>query len=68
MTLGEYVKERRLNAGMSQTDLADELGLSITTIVNIERDKTAGLKSLNALAEYFKVDVKMLRALYENNE
>jgi len=68
MTLGEYVKERRLNAGLSQTDLADELGLSITTVVNIEQNKTAGLKSLNALANYFKVDVKMLRALYENNE
>ena len=38
---GAWVKNQRLAAGMTQQELADESGLSVRAISNLERGRTA---------------------------
>lgn len=72
MRLGEYVKNERLNRGLTQYELAEKCNLSFVTINFIENNKKPGIKSLNTLSEFFGISVEELRKMmndkYEDNE
>lgn len=51
MTIGEKIKEIRLNRGLKQSDLAEKSGLSRVAIGNYERnDRTPGTEQVERLA------------------
>lgn len=39
LTLGEYVKLRRIGKGLRQIDLASQTGLNVQDITNIEKNR-----------------------------
>lgn len=61
MRLGEYVKELRLNKGLSQKMLAEICELSFVTINHVENQHKAGIKTLNALSNYFEIPIEEFR-------
>ncbi len=54
------IKQRRLDRGWSQEDLAMHSGLSARTIQRIESGQKAGLESLKSLAAVFETTVSEL--------
>lgn len=54
------IKQRRLDRGWSQEDLALHSGLSARTIQRIESGQKAGLESLKSLAAVFETTVSEL--------
>ena len=50
----------RVNAGKTQREMADDLGVSVTTVCNWEQGKCMKIRSLAKVAEYFGVDLGML--------
>ena len=51
MTIGEKIKEIRLNRGLKQSDLAEKSGLSRVAIGNYERnDRTPGTEQVERIA------------------
>lgn len=54
------IRERRLEKGWSQEELARHSGLSTRTIQRIEGGKKAGLESLKCLAAVFETSVSTL--------
>jgi transcriptional regulator with XRE-family HTH domain len=58
ITLGEYLKEKRIAAGLSQKDIAKALGWSTIQLVsNNERNVShPPFKSVKKLAKLLKVD------------
>lgn len=65
MKLGDFVKQRRLEMSMSQTDFGDFVGVSYVTINAVENHHTCGLKTLRLLAEKLQVPTQDLRAMME---
>lgn len=57
MTLGEYIKKKRMDAGMSRNLLASKAGISHTEVQRIETNerKLPSLKVLCALADALNV-------------
>ncbi len=63
---GKWLKEQRLNLGLTQKELAILLGLTEQTIVNFESGKhTAGLKALKKLSDFFGISIYELRQKME---
>lgn len=63
---GKWLKEQRLNLGLTQKELAILLGLTEQTIVNFETGKhTAGLKALKKLSDFFGISIYELRQKME---
>jgi transcriptional regulator with XRE-family HTH domain len=63
---GKWLKEQRLNAGLTQVELAKLLGLSSETIAYFETNKrTAGLTALKKISEFFNVSIYELRKMME---
>ena len=61
MDFKERLKELRQQRGVSQAVLADRLGMSKSTIGAYETgDITPSLEALNALADFFNVDINYL--------
>ena len=61
MDFKERLKELRKQRGYSQVALADQLGLSKSTIGAYETgDITPSLEALNLLADFFNVDIDYL--------
>lgn len=61
MTFGEKVKKARINAGMSQTELGEKIGVSCRAITAYERENTKPRPSkLLKLAEELKVSTYYL--------
>lgn len=54
------IRERRLERGWSQEELAQHSGLSTRTIQRIEGGQKAGLESLKCLAAVFETSVSTL--------
>ena len=58
MTTGQIVKYHRRKAGLTQSELATEVGLAKNVISNIERDvDTVGVRAYQKVADYFKLPV-----------
>ena len=69
--LGSFVKEKRLDLGLSQNEFANRVGVSYVTINNIENSHKCGLISLRKLSQALNVETKELRSMmvkHENNE
>ena len=55
------IRERRLDRGWSQEELARHSGLSARTIQRIEGGQSAGLESLKSLAAVFETSISTLK-------
>lgn len=70
MKLGEFVKEKRLDLGLSQAEFGTHVGVSYVTINNIENKNKCGLITMRKLSKSLEITTKELRAMMndENNE
>lgn len=66
--LGSFVKEKRLDLGLSQNEFANHVGVSYVTINNIENNHKCGLISLRKLSQALKVETKELRSMMVKHE
>ena len=65
---GKWLKEQRLNLGLTQKELANLLGLTEESINYFENDKrTPGLCALKKLSDFFGISIYELRKLMEEN-
>jgi transcriptional regulator with XRE-family HTH domain len=62
------IKQRRLEKGWSQEELARHSGLSTRTIQRIEAGQTPGLESLKCLAAVFETSISALSQEQTMNE
>ncbi|WP_153100821.1 helix-turn-helix domain-containing protein [Paraburkholderia hayleyella] len=60
-TFGERVRAKRIEAGLTQADLARDSGISQSTIAQIESGRNQGSKHLLALAEALHVTALWLQ-------
>lgn len=61
MTLGEAIREKRLQKGMTQLELSQEIEVSRTFVADLERDRyTPSFKTLKKLAVILDLDVNFL--------
>jgi len=55
--LGEQIKKRRLELGLSQKEVGERLGVTSFTVLNWEKGKTAPLaKTMPGIIQFFKYD------------
>jgi transcriptional regulator with XRE-family HTH domain len=65
-TLGEFVRIRRTDLGMSQTDLAVRIGVTKQAVSDVERDKwTMAPRHIRQYATALGVDVHEILARIE---
>ncbi len=63
---GKWLKEQRLNAGLTQQELATLIGISRFAVVEFETGKrTAGLPALKKISEFFNISIYELRKMME---
>lgn len=68
MTLGEYIKAKRKEAGYTQTTLADELGLDYRMVQRWESDRTTPHASyLIRLIKILNLDIDTLDFIFDTN-
>lgn len=65
MNLGDFVREERLNRGMTQHEFADAVGLSYVSINTLENKNQCGIKIIKKLSEYLEVSIPELRAMLD---
>ncbi len=63
LTLGGFVREKRLKLGMAQPEFARDVGLTIVTISQVENGKRIGLNVQKKLAKYFEMTPGQIRDL-----
>lgn len=64
MTVGEYIKEKRLDIGILQKELATKCDVSVQTINTIENDKSnPSVTTLRRIAQVLGVDYFVLRKI-----
>lgn len=64
----KWLKEKRLDLGLTQQELAQEMRVSNVLIALLETGKRVpGIKALNKIARYFKVDVVFLREMIKED-
>jgi len=63
--LGCYLRELRLNSGLTQQELADQLNLSRRTIVRIEQGNNANLLSIIVMAAELNIDLRNLMSIID---
>lgn len=51
MTIGEIIREKRVASGYTQKQLADKVGLTNTSISNIEKGLTCNVQSLISICD-----------------
>jgi transcriptional regulator with XRE-family HTH domain len=68
LKLGEFIKEERLNRGLTQTELANQLGVSYVTVNKLENRNHCGVKTLLALSLFLGVSLTELRSYMNNHE
>ena len=65
---GKWLKEQRLNAGLTQQELADLLDLSKETIAYFETGaRTPGLCAIKKISEFFNTTIYEIRQMMEEN-
>lgn len=63
-TLGQYIKRLRIEAGMTQTDLADRVGISRNAISDYERDNySPTIRAIVYISDYLPIDFEYVRKL-----
>lgn len=69
MNISEYLKDYREKWNMSKTALAEELGVSITTITYWEDKKGLPTETTRKyLTDYFGIDFSRVFELYDSND
>jgi transcriptional regulator with XRE-family HTH domain len=68
--LSVFVKNNRLDIGLTQFEYAKKLDITMPTLAKIEHDKTVGLNTLKKLSKYYNLSIKLLRRMMivEDNE
>ena len=62
----KWFKDQRLNKGLTQKELAKDLGISAVTIWNFETGHSVPkLYNIKAICEYFNVSIEELRKMLE---
>jgi transcriptional regulator with XRE-family HTH domain len=63
---GKWLKEQRLNAGLTQQELANLLGLAKESIAYFETGaRTPGLCAIKKISEFFNITIYELRKMME---
>ena len=63
---GKWLKEQRLNAGLTQQELANLLGLAKESIAYFETGaRTPGLSAIKKISEFFNVTIYEIRKMIE---
>jgi transcriptional regulator with XRE-family HTH domain len=66
---GKWLKEQRLNAGLTQKELANLLGLTTETIGYFETGaRTPGLSAMKKISEFFNISIYEIRQKLEKSE
>jgi len=61
MTLGERIRKARLQAGLSQREIARKSGITVSFLSQVEKNKsTPSLKSLQSIAQALDMKVNLL--------
>ena len=64
--LGYYIREHRYEAGLTQQEVAEELGIDRSTLTAIENSKTNyGINHIVRLSNYYNVSVSQLMSILE---
>lgn len=64
MTVGNYIREKRLDIGFLQKELAEKCDVSVQTINTIENDKSKpSVTTLRRIAQVLGVDYFVLRKI-----
>ena len=64
MTIGEYIREKRLDIGILQKELAEKCDVSVQTMNTIENDKsTPSVTTMRRIAQVLGVDYFVLRKI-----
>jgi len=67
--LSGWLKRARMAKGLSQIELAKELGLTNQTLMNIETGKhTPSIKSMKKIANYFNMTLSELYKMLWDDE
>lgn len=67
--LSGWLKRARMANGLSQIELAKELGLTNQTLMNIETGKhTPSIKSMKKIADYFNMTLSELYKMLWDDE
>jgi transcriptional regulator with XRE-family HTH domain len=64
VTVGQYIKEKRLDIGILQKELAEKCDVSVQTMNTIERDKSnPSVTTMRRIAQVLGVDYFVLRKI-----
>lgn len=64
----DWIREERLNRGLSQTELSEKLGVTLTTLNHYENGKTTpNFKAVKSICDFFNIEPKELRKMIEEN-
>lgn len=63
--LGRYLRELRVNEGMTQIELGDQLQLHRKTIQNVENGRNVTLLTVFVLANGLGIDIKDLMSIID---
>lgn len=71
--LAKKIRERRLEEALSQSDLAQKIGVTSVTVSRVERGISVGSNTIRKLSVFLDLDTRIVRNLmlkenYEDNE
>jgi transcriptional regulator with XRE-family HTH domain len=71
--LAKKIRERRLEEALSQSDLAQKIGVTSVTVSRVERGISVGSNTIRKLSFFLDLDTRIVRNLmlkenYEDNE
>jgi len=71
--LAKKIRERRLEEALSQSDLAQKIGVTSVTVSRVERGISVGSNTIRKLSGFLDLDTRIVRNLmlkenYEDNE
>lgn len=67
MKLSDYLKNARLNKGLTISEFAKVLNITAPTLCNLENGKASpSVTTLNKIAMYFKISNKKVREMLLN--
>ena len=68
MNLGELIKKDIKENGVRQSWLAEKLGVSPVTVINILKGNRAGNKTLRAIAAHYNIPIKKVVEMNKNQK
>ena len=60
----EWFKSKRIEKCMFQREIAEKIGITIQTVVTIEKGGSVGINTLKKIAKYFKMPATKLYEIY----